>query len=303
MIMGLALFFGSCSENNQLSTNHIKLPSGSSVFNMSIMFTEMEGALSFPVWFEDSIVRINNIETITRQFFSDSVNQNLQKSIKYTFDKEGHVSSILLSNYYDLQEIGSTLIVYKSASNKQGYSKVARRINEGEQNEEYVVHERSEDDPDALIFMEKENLSHLYFIPDSANWGIMSLELEYDISEQDWVVFGTPREVHKRFRLKNTVELEDVIEVLYNEKAQVYQLLFENYPFNTKRDLLFRNQLCVGFVDSTFTNDEFLKGISTDFKLDNKGLPTQILYHKFGLTDTTEFIKQERFEYTYYDKN
>lgn len=261
----------------------------------------MEDNMSFPVWFNDSLIEQNKISKITRKKFADSTDNQLTNQIVYQFNKKGNVVSVEITSFYDLLPVSKTTIAYKNEKDINGYCKIARIIAEGETDDRFLYHEPLDNDSDKPEYLEDESLTDLIFIPNKEDWGIMAISTNYDLHEDDWVVFGTPSEVHKKFHVSNTVETKSVTEVIYSKNKSVKQLLFDNYPFNTKRDLKYTNQQCVGFTDSLFTGEAFLNSVVTTFELNQLNLPVSIISKKYLHNGKQEENLLEQIHYDHYE--
>ena len=86
-----------------------------SLFDMNTFETDAEKFISFPIWFNDSIIRAQHVHKITRDYFSFDPADTLEmkelylevprERREYWFSENGGLKEMKISYFYDDQEI------------------------------------------------------------------------------------------------------------------------------------------------------------------------------------------------------
>jgi hypothetical protein len=280
------------------------------LFNLSRTFTPEESNLSFPLWFDDSIVRSMGIQRITRTLYANSddadTNELEKREVKqYTFNKEGRVIEFYVEYYYDHTLVGSMSFTFDK-QDEYGFAQVHPRKGvytrgDDEIFQQYRMYTKEKYARKFLVYEDLRNSDYLFFMLKEAHWGPLSVDSILHPERQDLIVLGTPKKPHKRYKVENRVNEHDVILFDYTKDA-LRGISFDKYPFHYERSLTFDAKgRCTGFIDSTFSNQRFLTRKQANFT-SSKGLVREIVYRNDTEMAGTGYFQTERLEYTFFEK-
>ena len=311
MTFGCALVLLSCQEKKEhISGQNSEIPK-SFIFNMTQMYNSTEDNISFPLWFNDSIIRAKGIKCIKRKLYNSSNNEEDSPGLKeikiYSFSSEGYVTSINVARYYERYCIDSLLYSYKGTPDSYGYSTL-NVINffgrEMKASTEHAIrHKKEEYNAKFLIYSDEKTGGRLFFLTKKKNWGVLSVDSILNPNPNDLIVFGTPKKPVKSYQVENTVTESKVISYTYLEEGIHPKKINSSLdPFINIKYLEYNEQgICTGFIDSTFNNDVFITGkVSTFVFKDN--LPFQTIHKINFCNKENEFLQIEKFEYDFFEK-
>lgn len=268
---------------------------------------------SFPVWFNDSIIKIKGIQQITRRMISlndpnDTLDDEVREEHIYRFTEDGFLDQWQVRSFYDNICFEAVTISYDRIKDLcSGYSKIKKvnfeHYNGGMQNESVTEHIAVESNDRFEIYEEKGSSKELMFMKDSAYWGSISIDTVLHPDPEDVIVLGSPVMPYKQFQVENTVKLFNVTEYNYTENGMFTSMLQENYPFITKRYIRYDTDgNCEGFVDSIFIDEKYLSKKEFRFTAEKGGLPTELI-RWVEEDDSKTRIEQETFIYEYFEKD
>lgn len=273
--------------------------------------TEMKP--SFPLWFDDSIVKALGVKQITRRMISlndpeDTLDNEISEEHIYRFNKDGVIDQWQVRSFYDNICFESVTLNYDCINTpSKGYCIIKKmkfeHFNGGMQSESMTEHHIIESNDRFEIFGEKSVSKELMFMKDSAYWGSISIDTVLHPDPEDVIVLGTPIEPHRQFQVENTVKQFNVVEYNYSKNGMLTAMLQENYPFITKRHIRYgKDGNCEGFVDSIFIDDKYLSKKEYRFSLEKGGIPVE-LNRWIEEGDTKTKIEQETFIYEYFERD
>lgn len=310
---GVVLFFLlSCSEEKATpflakSENHADF-----LFNMQHYFSDSEFNVSFPLWFNDSLVRLHKIEKIIRSTYlsGNDLEEGMPapKEVKtYLFNENGELLSIQVQQFYENIEVANIAFDYLSPKDQNGFSTVERRrgknIVDEDFHDHYTIYEKEDYKEKFLVYTNEQTGNYLFYLLKRKNWGAVSVDSILQPTPEDIVALGSTFYPKKIYQVENTVNEINVVKYTYDKSNRyIKEILYNDYPFKKKRTILYgQTGLCKGYIDSTFTDDKFLKRRESKFEF-TKTLPT-ILKHVNHVNDSvTGFFQYERFKYTYFEK-
>ncbi len=306
----LAFVIVACSEIREKSIEKETLTAEPFIFNMEHFFSEKEYVVSFPVWFNDSVIRNQRIETLQRITYMSSEEKDTStasiKSIKtYHFNEEGLLQGLTVQNYYDNLPIGSTSFVLEN-HDENGFAEVSSSpgqstLSDEEILERYRRYKKEEYTKKYLVYAEVETGRYLFYMLNERNWGTLSVDSILSPAEQDIVAFGDPFKPHKRYQVKNRVNEFNREEYEYDEAGNLLQISFDQYPFNYKRSILYNNKgRCTGYVDSTFSGEKYLTRKESMFHFEDE-LPVRIIHENKSGKSEAGYYQFEVFKYSFYD--
>ena len=305
-IFAVALLF-SCSEEVRMNRKKSKVELQPSLIRLSHYFSEFEEELSFPVWFDDSLVRKANIHKIVRKTYSlndDTTELRLPRTIKaYTFDESGGLICYNVSQYYEGQEVSSLQFDYPNGIDQFGYSELRTKVPSSVLDQsKYKIYKPEKYASDFLVYKNISDGSYLLCMTNEKYYGPLSVDSILNPTSFDLVMLGGPRLPEKRYRVENRVNESDVISVEYHKKYHLpTELKFEKTPFTYHRNVKYdQNGICNGFTDSTFSIDQMLTVKRSVWSLNEMGNPIKMIHKTDASNNELQNTQIETFEYEYY---
>ncbi|MFT6983382.1 MAG: hypothetical protein ACJAUD_002154 [Crocinitomicaceae bacterium] len=302
-ILLLSVFiFTACSADKKKETRQLSKPSQNFIFNMELMFSDSEQNASFPLWFDDTIVKKSGIKTITRNIYplvSDDEIPMPKETRLYYFDEQGGLLSVSIKKFYENMIVQDVTFKYSKVKDEMGYSDV--EILNGEQQIEdegdYTIHVKEEYLNKFLVYSNLNSGNYLFYILDQKNWGTLTVDSLLNPTPSDLVVLGSTRKPQKKYQVHNTVSETNVVDYTYNNNGEVINsIFFEKYPFYYRRYITYNDKgFCTGFIDSTFSANQYLNRIESSFQMNKKELPEKLIQKKPGGGS------YEIYEYEYYE--
>lgn len=301
----LFLFFlAACSgENNAGSRSADNTSQESSILNLSFAYSEGERIISFPVLFNDSIVKHRGIKSIERVFYyasSDSTESEGQditpeKKISYSFDKNGLLKEMVIGNFYDNRIISTIQINYTEHQLQTGYAKV--KLKEQLYTEDFPYHEfkQLKNTKNLIHFENIHTKNQLFVVPDAKNWKSLIIDTLCHPGRNDIIVWGSLKHPEKIYQVRNLVEESNVRSFTY-KGGVLNHIEWTDDPFKIHRTFRFnKSGNCIGFVDSTFSMGGFVAAANFKFELKDN-LPVSVTKELLSGT-SRRTIFRETFEY------
>jgi hypothetical protein len=230
------------------------------------------------------------------------------KEIKtYLFNANGELLSIQIQQFYENIEVANIAFDYLSTKDENGFSTIERRrtknTSEDEFNDQYKIYNKEDYKEKFLVYTNEQSGDYLFYLLKRKNWGAVSVDSILQPTPEDIVALGTTFYPKKIYQVENTVNEFNVVKYTYDKSNRfIKEILYNDYPFRKKRTILYgQSGLCKGYVDSTYTDDKFLKRRESTFEF-NKNLPTILKHVNHSNDSLTGFFQFERFEYTYFEK-
>jgi hypothetical protein len=211
----LALSIGCSSSDENVATLNIR-KSQDFIFNMQLFLTDQDEAISFPVWFNDSIIRTNNIKKIIRITYNSAqqnpISQEKTREYVYQFDIEGRPKTLEIKSYYENVLFDHVTFNYLNVKDSIGYCMTT--IEEGYDfdkpnelnNRKRNLYTRHASTNGYKIYENENGRNYQIFILDSSYWGTISVDTIFNPQSEDIITFGSPRFPKKRYQVRNTVE-------------------------------------------------------------------------------------------------
>lgn len=299
-----------CSEEKRRFLRPGKTYTQDFVLEMQHFFSDSEDNVSFPVWFNDSLIKQNNVKSIHRKIYNLNGNPEDFESIKlekfYEFDKNGSISKLQIAEYYEGRKVSDVTFSYLGVKDIHGFHRV-KMARTNEFNDDLTAYQMYDVEQTAHSFwayQNRDNGNYLFFLPREKYWGALSVDSILSPTTEDIIVFGTPKKPSKRYRVVNRVNEFDVKTVKYSRKGNhPLEIAFERDPFDYKRSINYdKTGRCVGFVDSTFSMDRFIIRRNSAFSFkENDQLPDRITHTNAQNNKNEKNVQIETFEYTYYE--
>lgn len=269
-------------------------------FNMNTVFTEAERNVSFPVWFNDSMVAANKISKLTRNFYLIEEDDGEEKweltteipreKKEYWFAPNGQLKKLDVTYFYDNQEIGKVAFLYNGEKDEFGFVPVSRQIENVEQwdTEEdnlsfyFNVYQKVKVSDKYLSYQNDQTGDYLFYMLHKKYWGPLSVDSILRPTPKDIVVLGKPNYPNKIYRVQNKVNEMDIQEFEYNPKNnRIESITRKEYPFEHKRTLLYNKKgVCNAYIDSTFSDKKYLTRTLSEIEVNSNNLPIKITHKK-----------------------
>jgi hypothetical protein len=307
------LFF-SCQEKQEKQLPIIKYEiEKPTVFNLQNMWNDFEKRVSFPNWFNDSIIQSRQISAIHRTIYEkpqslkfdlDQDSVYLKEKISYYFYPNGHIKTLSITSYMEGEKIGTATFNYQNLKNRFGYNYAVLNdtssLNPKLLKSHYQIDSLYFMHPDYLSFMEKTSGNHLFVVLNTKKLDALMIDSILKPSFNDWIIQGNPRYPAKKYRIKNKVnQLGTTSFSYFKGNNQLMSSVKEHFPFETRRSLITRAKYCSGFIDSTFTNGSFLYKCVYTFSGHDIHIPEKVIIQKSdhdtkGTWETIEFYNYEK---------
>lgn len=306
------LFLLSCAEDKSAPFLKKKEKHNPFIFNLQHYFADNEFNVSFPIWFNDSLIKLNRIESITRSIYLSGNDAEEEftspKEVKtYFFNEDGELLSIQVQQFYENVEVANVAFDYLSPKDENGFSTVERRRDkkyaDDEFHDHYIIYEKEDYTEKFLVYTNEQTGNYLFYLLKRKNWGAVSVDSILQPTPDDIITLGTTYYPKKTYQVENTVNEFNVVKYTYDKSNRfIKEVLYNDYPFRKKRTILYNQYgVCNGYVDSTFTDDKFLKRRESKFEFDKK-LPITLKHLNHSQDTLTGFSQLEKFEYSYFIK-
>ncbi len=321
------LFFGlfclilsllACQADKQKEhVNQENSKTSSFLFRMQLLFNETENFMSFPIWFDDSVIRSHRISHLTREIFHISINNadealdedlDLREKRDYFFDRNGAIDSLRIVYFFDDRPIGSVKYLYQSEPDKNGFCARFNRVinipgDFGMVQSEIPFHSFTQlvSGKKHLSFADMENGVKYHYMVNKKYHGPLSVDSVIHPGADDIIFLGTPIKPMKRYSVINKVHERNIHNYVY-ENDQIKTISREEYPFNIRRTISYDDEgICTGFIDSTFSENIFLTRSKAEFTLNDKKLPMQLLRKKENHENKASRVSLEKYSYEVYE--
>ncbi len=286
-----------------------------------------ESEISFPLWFNNELVREHRIQKITKRTFSlqfqDSItkyftqNAMPKEKIEYYFSKDGNIERIAIYYYYDDREISRVGFEYTDKMDQYGFAPVqvtfAEDITEGKQTDDFttdkqfnrtdnfVMYQYIQDRKKYVKYQDIETGQKLFLLKNKKDWGALSVDTILKPSKSDWIIWGTFNRPVKRYQVTNKVKERNVHRYEYWNSGVLKQRIIENYPFERRRTYQYNKQnQWVGYVDSSFSEKQFINKSENIFDFDKYQRPI-LINHTKVIKDGRPLGFLETFRYEAYE--
>ena len=263
----LSILVLSCKSKPENKSVAAKIDYQRSLINFSIYNSEYENWMSFPVWFNDSLVAKYDIEAITREVFSQGVedtsiytNEFLDKRWHYVFNPDGTISSVDVSVIYDAKTISEIQFKYKGFDRKTGYAQVL--VSEKEladyENLPYVIHNKNGNHNFWSSYTEWSNQHQVFILNNRDHWKSLVIDSMLHPKPVDYIFWGGLIRPERSYNVSNLVEESNVRNFTYN-KQMLMEIERVEDPFVVKRSFQHNaNGRLTDIVDSTFSMGGFV---------------------------------------------
>lgn len=294
------LFLGSCSEIRKRRHKKKTVKVQPFVFRMNYFLAADEQNISFPLWFNDSIVQKHKIREVYQKSFGPNPEgeQVLQMERVFSFDEHGALKTVQRKRYYENFMVENVTFTLKGVKDLLGHRVV--EITDSLHPKKTVEYERYEKNlysKGYAAFRNSETGDYLFYISDMNLRNTVAVDSLFQPTHRDIIVYGTPAHPVKKFSVENIVKEHNVVKYAYFEKSSnVKSVKKENYPFYVSSSVTVdKKGNCTGYIDSTFSADKYLNRTVSTFEFGNHRLPVKLKHN--GMRKG----HHEIFEYRYYE--
>lgn len=305
------VFLFSCSEERKKLIEKDTRQIQPFIFNLEHFFSEEEFNISFPVWFNDTLIKRQGIKTITRMVYTsssekDTTSASLKEIRKYSFTEEGAISDLHIEHYYDNLLVASMEFRFLERD-EYGYSPTLSRDEMNSKSdleilEQYENYFKEEYSDKFLAYSNMKTGDYLFYMLKEKNWGTLSVDSILHPTSHDLIVFGNPLKPRRKYQVENRVNEFNVVDYAYiNDGDNLEKIAFDSYPFHYERSILYNDDgLCTGFIDSTFSTKKYLTRRESMFHFE-KNLPVRLIHENKSGKSEAGYYQFETFTYTFYE--
>ena len=319
-ILLIAISF-SCQKGAEKNNGTEILPIKTQQFvNWETMNEFNKENMSFPNWFNETVIKEKNIQQIALTFTNynttDSVTidtDTLPYKIQYyNFNPMGEITSVEIHQYISGVKISEDDFIYNQVIDSFGYSfpiikskiqfgkKKLRDETNLDESHPYSILKKIEHTDEYIEYIDeyaKNKATHI-FILDSSNWNVSYIDLKFRPQRNELFYYGAPQSYSTSFSVRNLVEKSiKTKQLFYSNEVLKSQWFFDKY-FVTKRHYTYDSDgLCVGFSDSLKTIDEEFIHLEIGEIQYEKDLPKQLSYFNEEDNSFTNPLKTIVFHY------
>lgn len=311
------LVLGSCTEvENPKFFKHKNNPP--SLIRNHLLFSSRATEYSFPIWFNDSLIRENKIARIKRIIYQknlmkitlgESLPNTPSETIEYLFSKTGFLKTVNHTFYFDNHKISEFEFSYTKSPNKIGFSNV--KLLDKMQSIDTLFHlnqfggeQFSRYEPikffDHFATFKNIVVDELLHVVFSQNyWRPLTIDRKMNPNPNDLILLGNLFHPEKIYQVENKVT-ETYVELFNYRKGNIQNIKSWEYPFRSSRSFVYdKRGYCIGFIDSTYSENSFLTRTISDFENNMFFSPTKIYHRKENSVGKLTLINSEEFVYEF----
>ena len=207
-----------------------------------------------------------------------------------------------VNKYYEGTEIENVTFHYLSVKDENGYAFVEARQNNHPVNmlPNYSIYDKENYSSKYLVYRNVDAGNYLYCMTSSSNQSTLGVDSIINPTPKDLVLFGSPERFKESYNVSNRVNKTNVSAISYDKKTGApLTILFEKSPFTYRRTIEYnRHGICTGYMDSTFSIDQFIIAKRTTIDLNDKKLPKKVEHESENRS--AENRPYETFHYEFY---
>lgn len=321
-LFSVFLFLG-CTENKGTAPQkEVTAPTKvDGAINWAFFNTDGLENISFPIWFNDTVILNSGIEKIhfsVNEFepTEDSIFQDTIPSSIYevSYSKNG-VNLFYVKKFAEEIKIEEQWFRYRKSIDSLGYS-LASVTNDViyEENDflpifstlqnaqQYKRLKFQEIDSSIIQYintLNAEKEKHI-FITDSTHWNVHYIDQNFENPEKNTFYYGLPNKYHESFKVKNLVEKEQLASYKYFDNGCLYQQSTFSNGFEKRRTYLYDKAGRIeSYVDSLIVEpNDFIESVISKINYVD-GLPVRIASYKAQDSLHTVPLKEIIFDYTF----
>lgn len=271
---------------------------------------EIASQINFPFWFNDSVVRARHIHTIEwtiyRSINSDEDDKREAipyQTTLYTFDTKGQLTQVKRDYFAEGLTISSKQYAVLPSSGL--YHRIKHLQPLQMENEEPVgaftfmspIRRKAR----VLQYDNDYKDTRYHFFPLQKYRGALSVDSIGHPGANDWVIWGMPDKPEKRYQVRNTVTERNVTHYEYLNENYPKMISWSDYPFTQRRYFSYSEKgIFVGFIDSTFIDQQFVTRNVSRIRFGSNHLPSKITHRKGHAESGANYQSTEIIQYTFY---
>ena len=308
-------FLYSCQNQKEKQSHETRHPSREGVLNFSLLFGEHEKEVSFPIWFNDSVLAARKIQQIERNLFpriseetESSVQLPLKEKIIYGFDKKGKVKTLIHDFYVDLHSATRYKFVYSGHKSEKGFAKVkVQKKNSYSDNYTPIAYAKNrfstykikKETDQYTVYQSQDDIKRIIVIEDTNLWNVLTVDRLFKPKLNDQIVLGQMQYPLKIYSVENKIKESNVFNYTYQDES-LRSIEHLHYPFLQKRNFTYDQEgHCLQFTDSNFVDNTLLYITRHTILRDSTGLPLTILHEKKNILGGISYQNKETFTYQF----
>lgn len=299
------LSLASCTPKSTEKKKSSDLAFSRQWLNPLVINEAFENDLTFPIWFDDSLVRSAGIQKITQRIYGSFDEKVVDSSLihktfpvekrEFYFDPNGLVDRLVIYSFYDDREVARISYVFQGNMDKNGYRKAVRlqhyqiaREDEviyfpdyNDRSHTYRVYEPVSWNYKKQSYQEQNTKNKIHVFRNSKQWNVLSVDSIAKPASTDWIIWGNPKKPHKRYHVQNTVLESEVYRYQYWPSGLLKNRTITDYHFKNQRTFQFdESARWIGYIDSTFSNEIYIQHTFHRFQLDQQKRPNEIRHYR-----------------------
>ncbi|MBU2019928.1 MAG: hypothetical protein KJ941_09810 [Bacteroidetes bacterium] len=291
-----------------------------SLIHYQMLYSDMEREISFPLWFNDSLIEAHRIRSITRSIYPRQKGDSLidtalavpREQWTYLFKTNGRLERIYHRTFYDDRLISMFLFRYLKKTDGNNFSQVQMdSLVRFEQNKtKPVTLDRTEDmyrmytqkmsNQEFSSFQNKESRDVLFLLHSRKKRNPLDIEKLLHPLPYDRIIIGDLPFPEKIYSVENRVKEKRVRSFSYVNKS-IERVVVNDFPFRMVRSFSYDTLgYCTGYLDSLFGDDTFLTKTKTEFILNQFKAPNSVIHFKQNQESSSGFSFVENFQYELY---
>ena len=245
-IFSLLFLLGCSSDKNKLSNSKKAIVVSEPLLNLHLMYSEAEQNISFPIWFNDSIIKARGIQKIKRSLVDENKansTENLgnipKRNHEYNFGKNGELKQLLVSNYYDNKIISTIKVVFsKHASTGFAFTSVNDELDYDHKEFPFLQMKEVKSGNNCSIYKDIHSDDRLFIVKNEKHWKPLTIDTLCKPNASDIIILGEYRRPTKKYKVKNIVEETDV-RTYSSNSGRLEHIEWKDNPFEIKRSFVY----------------------------------------------------------------
>lgn len=321
----ISLYLLSCSAPDQPEHPETISPSANAQWLNPFLYNDdFDRIVSFPIWFNDSLIQSHRIRKITKRIYPRIITDtshldNYKNTIprekrEYYFSEAGNVERLVIYVYYDDREIARASFNYESKTDKNGFAKCHQGIFEylsdtdkandfrtdfqSERKYNFVLFQFLKEKKKYLSYQDTETGEKLLVVKQPKYWGPLSVDTILKPAKEDWIVWGSLRQPHKIYKVETKVKESDVHIYNYHPSGALKNRIIKDYPLENRRAYQYDHEnKWTGYIDSVFSENTYISRTINTFVFDEYARPVR-MQHQVDSRTENPFGYLETFSYS-----
>lgn len=239
-------------------------------------FSAQKFNLSFPQWFDSSVVKAKNLKSLIHSVYPKGVDfepgdedvKFPKEQFQYIFRKNGTVERLVYKVFQNHQVINTTQFHFQDFKAPNGYCEVEIESDVSltdpvlpkslAQTNIWKIFNEIDQNPDYTVLEDASDNTRLFIIENEDLWSPLILDRTLQPSPEDWILLGNALHPNKLYQVENKVKETNVSQFVY-EHGHVVSYSVDKFPFVSKKTFRYNEEnTCTEIIDSTFADDVFL---------------------------------------------